>query len=98
MNSTPEQTWSKMAATHGAAKRDAAGSETAPFGFATRVVARWHDLNRSEKFRFLRRWSLRAALFAVAIFLASMLLNPSPHAMAQQPPILEIPSVPLPTP
>jgi hypothetical protein len=98
MNSSPEQTWSKIAASHGAMRKNVAGGDSAPFGFATRVVARWQELNRSEKFRFWRRWSLRAALAALAFFLASALLNPNPSALANEPAILEIPTVTLPTP
>lgn len=51
-------------------------------GWSASKVARWHDLNRSEKFRFWRRWSLRAALFALAIFLASICFSPTPQSPA----------------
>ena len=60
-------TWAKIAGTHRGvtAARDVA----APFGFATRVSARWRELRAGEVYAAWERLSLRAALASSVVAL-----------------------------
>lgn len=85
----------------------------APLGFSTRVVAKWREMNRDEKFRFWRRWSLASSILTAgaACILTVVPVSP-PHAGAglselrqaraadvrPAPPLLDIPQLSVPLP
>jgi hypothetical protein len=74
--------------------------ECPPFGFSTRVVAQWREIQRCETLRFWSRWSLRAAISSVAVCavvaMFGSLADDSPGLF--QPPSADFITPPLATP
>lgn len=66
---------------------------TAPLGFATRVLARWHDFRHLERYAVWRRWSLAASGCSFAILL---LVTSVGASRSDESPIIPIPGLPLP--
>jgi len=72
MNDSPDPRWEKLTtAARSAEPRD----ETAPFGFATRVVAHWRALPPPSLAALWHRLTLRAIGLALAILLAGLAAN-----------------------
>ncbi|MBP7949760.1 MAG: hypothetical protein KA004_08905 [Verrucomicrobiales bacterium] len=92
MNSEPPTTWQKL----GAARRRQVEQDrllrgdAAPFGFASRVVARWQDLVRSERMALWRRWSLRAVVCSLVLLILTVVWNRRSEAA---PAALEVPQL-----
>lgn len=47
-------------------RQNTVGDDSAPLGFATRVVARYQELRRNERFRAWERLSIRTAIGCAA--------------------------------
>lgn len=56
--------WNRVV--EGLPARDPLPDATPPFGFSTRVIARWREARRDAALQRWARWSLRAALGSVA--------------------------------
>lgn len=96
MKTPPQDLWPKLAAQALRDRPADARSCEAPFGFATRVVSRWQDLQRSERFRFWGVWTFRAALAAVVICAISAVWDPKAEAAPE--PWSDLPTLTLPMP
>ena len=93
----PPSPWDQLAA---ACRRADANSpisldEPLPPGFATRTVARWAAQRREDPVRFWSIWSLRAALTSLAAVALFLLFSPSQSA--DSPPLLNAPSLGIPS-
>jgi hypothetical protein len=93
----PPSPWDQLAA---ARRRADANSpipldEPLPPGFATRTVARWAAQRREDPVRFWSIWSLRAALTSLAAVALVILFSPNPPA--DSPPLLNAPSLGIPS-
>ena len=88
--------WSTLARATLRARGEDPRSTEAPLGFATRVVAHWRDLQRSERFRFWDAWTWRAAFAAAVVCLLSALWQPSAEASSD--PFVDLPTLSIPTP
>lgn len=96
MNPPSPNSWSKLARTVQRNRGEDRRSTEAPLGFATRVVAHWQDLQRSERFHFWGAWSLRAAFAAAVVCLLSALWQPSAEASTDL--FADLPTLTIPTP
>lgn len=96
MNPSPNDLWSRLAAASQHLRATDARSTEAPFGFATRVVARWQDLQRSERFCFWGKWTLRASLAAAVVCLVSAISQPKAEAAPD--PLGDLPTLTIPLP
>jgi hypothetical protein len=95
MKLSPLTLWQRLSRAH-ADSRSTAADETAPYGFATRVVATWRAMDRDARFQFWRSWSLRAALAAFVVCAVLAVAERSQTAMASGPQPIQVPSLPLP--
>lgn len=70
--------------------------EGAPYGFATRVVARWRAARRDETLRRWSLWSLRAALCSAAVcgLVVILTANENDSPILVQPPSAEFIALP----
>ncbi len=94
MKQEPADLWKKLSSA--ARAGTPAADEAAPFGFSTRVVARWQELRREEA--SMKLWQRLAwRTFAGAFLLTGMVLV---QDMVRPPdgPLLNAPSVDLPSP
>lgn len=96
MNTSPQDPWSLLAASACRVQPAESRSDEAPFGFATRIVSCWQDLQRSERFRFWGAWSFRAALAAVVLCAVSAIWQPTAEAAPE--PWADLPTLALPLP
>jgi len=91
MNSESEmKAWERTAALR--RTRIAGMPQDAPFGFATRVVARWQELRRNELVRAWERLSIRTALVCAACAVLFGLYSLIGSGAAEEE-LLEIPSL-----
>ena len=96
MNTSQPDPWSRLTESARRARPSESRSDKAPFGFATRVVSRWQDLQRSERFRFWGAWSFRAALAAAVVCAISATWQPTAEAAPE--PWADLPTLALPLP
>lgn len=96
MKNSPPPTWSSLSTNANRVRQGDERSEEAPFGFATRVVAHWQDLQRSERFRFWGVWTYRSALASLILCALAGVWRPS--AEASPDPLEDLPTLSIPTP
>jgi hypothetical protein len=99
--SSPEiTTWQRVTAARAEVRtaERAAQDNFAPFGFATRVVAHYRALDRSQRFAFWRTWSVRAMFAALAVVAVLALSQRSQPAVASPGGSLPVPTIPIPLP
>jgi hypothetical protein len=86
--------WGKVAAAYrDRHTREEADEDSAPFGFAQRVVAQAMALQRRKRLSWWTRWSLRAALGALMVAAAVVLRSPPLETRTS---LLEVPDVEIP--
>ena len=93
MNS-PDVIWNRLTAAR-KARRSQAGNESAPFGFATRVVALWRETREADRRLALwQRVSWRAAIASLALcgLVALAQRTGTSHSLLLEPPSLDLPS------
>ena len=96
--SAPHPAWPRLTAAARAAQPAVAagGDDAAPYGFSTRVVARWRQLREEEqRLAVWQRVSWRAAFASLALG-AMVVVSQSGGAGASDLPLLEPPSFTLP--
>lgn len=101
MNPDPSKMWKRLASFRAEERRlmEDPAAEEAPWGFAGRVVARWREMPRAEKFEFWRLWTFRSSLAALAMTAVILAREPSGQAKPQEPgPVLEAPVLRIPLP
>ena len=96
MKTSPQEPWSLLAESARMVHPAETRSDEAPFGFATRVVSHWQDLQRSERFRFWGAWSFRAALAAAVLCAVCAIWQPAAEAAPE--PWADLPTFALPLP
>lgn len=73
MKNHPSGKWETLAA--GISLETRPVEESAPFGFATRVVARWREQQREAALNRWSLWSLRAALCSATACIVLVVLS-----------------------
>jgi len=95
MKTSGSDKWERIAA--GIASDATPIDESAPYGFSTRVVAAWRDMQRDEALRRWSFWSLRAAFCSVLLCGFVILLNSRENdsSLLVQPPAADFIALPL---
>lgn len=72
-------------------------ADGAPFGFSTRMVAKWREMRRDEALRRWSFWSLRAALCSVVVcgFVVVLTSRENDSSILITPPSADFISLPL---
>jgi hypothetical protein len=98
MKDNGSKKWESIVA--GIVSETAPVEDGAPFGLATRVVARWRQARRDEALRRWSFWSLRAALCSAAICGVVVILTSRENdsSILIQPPSAEFIALPLSSP
>ena len=96
-----DRDWNRVSRKHRELRsQPPAEDDTAPFGFSTRVVAKWSEWRADAHRRAVAAWermSIRAAIFGVAavvVVAAVQFWNPvESHSSILIPPAVEVPGV-----